>query len=128
MRPIPSLDIATEAEIDIYEPIKIGPTWQTKADGTWHLPELTLGWEIAGWCAQWLRGEDGLPWRFTSEQLRLVLWWYAVDGTGRFIHRKGVIQRLKGWGRQARTPLLPSSAWSSSSGRLGSLALRPASR
>lgn len=28
-----------------------------------------------------------------------MLWWYAVDDTGRFIYRKGVLQRLKGWGK-----------------------------
>jgi phage terminase large subunit-like protein len=33
------------------------------------------------------------------EQLRFLLWWYAVDGQGRFVYRKGVLQRLKGWGK-----------------------------
>ena len=28
-----------------------------------------------------------------------VLHWYAVDDTGRFSNRKGVLQRLKGWGK-----------------------------
>ena len=30
--------------------------------------------------------------------MRLLLWWYAVDGTGRFTYRKGIVQRMKGWG------------------------------
>lgn len=62
------------------------------------MPRRTLGWQIAGWCAEYLRGDDGMPWKFTREQLRFVLHWYAVDATGRFRHRKGVLQRLKGWG------------------------------
>lgn len=85
------------------DPILLGPTWQLTDAGKWLLPERTLGWEIAGWCAQWLRGEDGKPWKFTREQLRFVLWWYAVDESGRFVYRKGTLQRMKGWGKD---PLL----------------------
>lgn len=80
-----------------------GPTWRTNDDGEWALPEYTLGWQIAGWCSRYLLGEDGKPWNFTDEQLRFILWWYAVDKNGRFIYRKGVLQRLKGWGKD---PLL----------------------
>lgn len=83
---------------EFYEPVKIGPTWQTNPDGTWRLPEHTLGWEIAEWCAKWFRDPDGNPWKFTLEQLRWLLWWYAVDRDGEFIYRKGILQRLKGWG------------------------------
>ncbi|UZJ23705.1 hypothetical protein RHODO2019_10845 [Rhodococcus antarcticus] len=87
----------TEIDYNELEPIFIGPTWQRSDDGAWLLPECTLGWQIAGWCAEWLTGEDGKPWKFTREQLRFVLWWYAIDSTGRFVHRTGVLQRLKGW-------------------------------
>lgn len=93
----------TPEEIDALEPIYIGPTWQRNDDGSWRLPDKTLGWQIAGWCAEYLHGDDGKPWKFTREQLRFVLWWYAVDDTGRFVYRKGVLQRLKGWGKD---PLL----------------------
>lgn len=93
----------TDEEIDALEPSFFGPTWLREPDGAWKLPEHTLGWQIAGWCAEFLKAEDGGPWKFTREQLRWVLWWYAVDETGRFIYRKGVLQRLKGWGKD---PLL----------------------
>ncbi|WP_018728512.1 hypothetical protein [Salinispora pacifica] len=93
----------TEAELELLEPTYLGPTWQTRADGSWLLPERTLGWQIAGWCAEYLLAEDGGPWRFTTEQLRFLLWWYAVAENGRFIYRTGVLQRLKGWGKD---PLL----------------------
>lgn len=87
---------------ELIKPILIGPTWRKRNDGTWDLPAKTLGWEVAAWCTKYLAnitpGKDGKPWEFTLEQLRFLLWWYAVDGTGRFIYRNGVLQRLKGWG------------------------------
>ncbi len=94
------------SEIEALDPIFIGPTWQRNEDGGWLLPEKTLGWQIAGWCAKYLKGEDGKPWKFTREQLRFVLWWYAVDDDGRFSHRKGVLQRLKGWGKDPLVAVL----------------------
>lgn len=94
----------TPEELAIIEPVKIGPTWmKDPTTNKWILPERTLGWQIAGWCAEWLKAEDGGPWRFTKEQLRFILWWYAMDANGRFIYRKGVLQRMKGWGKD---PLL----------------------
>lgn len=94
----------TSEEIEALDHIFIGPTWQKDLiKGGWLLPERTLGWEIAVWAAKWLRGMDGKPWRFTAEQLRFVLWWYAVDEDGRFVYRTGVLQRMKGWGKD---PLL----------------------
>ena len=93
----------TEDDIRELEHDFLGPTWQTDETGAWILPERTLGWTIAAWCADYLAAEEPGPWRFTLEQLRFVLWWYAVDETGRFVYRKGVLQRMKGWGKD---PLL----------------------
>jgi phage terminase large subunit-like protein len=42
----------------------------------------------------------------TDEQVRLVLWWYAVDDAGQYIYREGVIRRLKGWGKDPFTAAL----------------------
>ncbi|MGW0900412.1 terminase, partial [Streptomyces goshikiensis] len=72
------------------------------------LPARTLGWQIAGWCAEYLDGEGStddrrVPWKFTREQLRFLLWWYALDEEAEFVYRTGVLQRLKGWGKD---PLL----------------------
>lgn len=78
--------------------VMLGPTWKI-ADGHWLLPELTLGWEVLGWCGLWLQHGRGKPWRFTLEQARFVLWWYAVDERGWFSSRDGVFQRLKGHGK-----------------------------
>src|SRR5699024_2120999 len=83
-------------------PDHIGPSWERDAFGRFKVPERTLGWQIAGWCADYLQN-GGEPWKFTLEQLRIVLWWYAVDEHGEFIYRSGVIQRCKGWGKD---PLL----------------------
>jgi hypothetical protein len=89
--------------IKALEHIYIGPTWLKDEAGQWILPERTIGWTVAAWCADYLLDDDGNPWVFTLEQLRFVLWWYAVDENGRFIYRNGVLQRMKGWGKD---PLL----------------------
>ncbi|MFD7677524.1 terminase [Streptomyces sp. NPDC060187] len=93
----------TAEEIEQLPPTFLGPTWQRDSMGAWVLPKRTLGWQIAGWAAEYLQAENGGPWKFTREQLRFVLHWYAVDENGRFINRKGVLQRMKGWGKD---PLL----------------------
>lgn len=80
-----------------WEPVKIGPTWQW--DGGWALPQRTLGWNVLGWCAHWLRDKHGNPWIFTPEQARFILWLYALDEHGDFVYHSAVLQRLKGWGK-----------------------------
>lgn len=80
-----------------WPPSVLGPTWQIE-DGRWVLPEATLGWDVLGWCGTELQ-HQAEPWRFTLEQARFVLWWYAVDELGRWLFRDGVLQRLKGWGK-----------------------------
>jgi phage terminase large subunit-like protein len=89
--------------VEELEHIYIGNTWVKNDDGSWFLPKKTLGWQIAAWCADYLHAPLGGPWKFTLEQLRFVLWWYAVDDAGRFVYRTGVLQRMKGWGKD---PLL----------------------
>lgn len=97
-------EVLTSEDIEALEHDFIGPTWQRHPlTGKFILPERTLGWQIAEWCAEYLVAEDGGPWRFTLEQIRFVLWWYAVDANGRFIYRTGCLQRMKGWGKD---PLL----------------------
>ncbi|MGX9297731.1 terminase [Tsukamurella paurometabola] len=81
-----------------WEPVKIGPTWQTVGGG-WVLPKLTLGWHMLGWCGMRLRGPDGAEQVFTLEQARFLLWYYAVDENGRWLTSNAVLQRLKGWGK-----------------------------
>jgi hypothetical protein len=81
-----------------WEPVRIGPTWQTDA-GRWVLPDATLGWAVLGWCGTNLQHGKGRPWRFTLEQARLILWWFAVDAQGRWLYRDAILQRLKGWGK-----------------------------
>lgn len=91
------IDLAT------LEPTAYGPVWDRGPDGKYLLPAKTLGWEILGWTAKWLRLPDGpdagKPWKYTPEQARIILWWYAVDETGKFSYRYGVLRRLKGWGK-----------------------------
>ena len=98
-------ELTEELIQDIVTPHYIGPTWATNDDGSWYLPEHTLGWKIAGWCAEYLLNpqDDTKPWKFTPEQLRFILWWYAIDEKGKFLYQSGVLQRRKGWGKD---PLL----------------------
>lgn len=80
-----------------WEPVKIGPTWQW--DGGWLLPDATLGWGFLAWCGYWLTGKGRKPWRFTPEQARFWLWYFAVESSGDFLYHSAMLQRLKGWGK-----------------------------
>lgn len=98
--------LSDEEILERFAPVHYGPTWERGEDGRFVLPEHTLGWEIARWCSDYLEplGADQDVFEFTLEQLRIVLWWYAVDDEGKFIYRRrGVLQRIKGWGKD---PLL----------------------
>lgn len=81
-----------------WAPTTIGPTWQRDGEG-WLLPRLSLGWSMLAWCGAFLQAGRDEPWIFTDEQARFLLWWYAVDASGRFLFRDGVLQRLKGHGK-----------------------------
>jgi hypothetical protein len=84
----------------VVTPFTLGPTWKRGPDSRFVLPEYTLGWHALAWTATYLQHYAGRPWRYTPEQARLTLWWYAMDPvTNRFLWRDGVIQRLKGWGK-----------------------------
>ncbi|MGW0780324.1 terminase [Streptomyces sp. NPDC002913] len=92
--------MADEEVPDVVEPFTLGPTWKRGPDGKFLLPEYTLGWHALAWTATYLQHYAGKPWRYTPEQARLTLWWYAMDpATNRFLWRDGVVQRLKGWGK-----------------------------
>ncbi|MGA5767436.1 terminase [Streptomyces pseudogriseolus] len=92
--------MAEEQVPEVVEPFTIGPTWKRGPDGRFVLPEFTLGWHALAWTATYLQHHVGAPWRYTAEQARLTLWWYAMDPVSRrFLWRDGVIQRLKGWGK-----------------------------
>jgi len=63
----------------------------------------TLGWDVILWIEEWLLQPDGpnagSPFRLTREQKNFLLWFYAVDNRGRFIYRRAVLRRAKGWGK-----------------------------
>lgn len=91
---------ADEQVPDVVEPFTLGPTWKRGPDGKFILPEYTLGWHCLAWTKTYLQHYAGRPWQYTPEQARLTLWWYAMDpATNRFLWRDGVIQRLKGHGK-----------------------------
>lgn len=71
------------------------------------LPKRTLGWEILTWGSTYLAQPDGFhkgdTWRYTEEQARFILWYYSLDAFGKFIYRRALLERAKGWGK---SPLL----------------------
>jgi hypothetical protein len=85
------------------ERVCIGPTWARTPDGKFGLPAKTLGFQVIDWTEAYLRQPDGpnagQPWAFTDEQARFILHWYAVDRSGRFVFRRGMLRRMKGWGK-----------------------------
>lgn len=93
--------LARPAEVGQYQwpPVLIGPTWQVGEDGCYVLPERSIGWDVLAWCGTQLQLSRDVPWRFTPEQARFVLWWYALNEGGEFLYHDGVLQRLKGWGK-----------------------------
>ena len=97
---VPDDELSDGQLLEKYRPLFLGPTWKRDELGAWVLPERTLGWQIARWCSEWLKplGDTEL-FEFTLEQLRFLLWWYAVDERGEFVYRHGVLQRIKGWGK-----------------------------
>jgi len=89
-------------------PVCIGPTWRrsrTHPSG-YAYPKRTLGWSSLYWAFDWLQAPGGGPWLCTPEQERFVCHWYAVDRRGRFIYRDGLLQRLKGWGKDPLAAVL----------------------
>jgi hypothetical protein len=101
------------------EPVYLGPTWLENPDwregdsilGRYALPERTLGWQQIAWVEANLLADDSTPeepkpFKLTFEQRRFILWWYAVDDRGVFIFRDGVLQRLKGWGKDPLASVL----------------------
>lgn len=73
-------------------------------------PSLTLGWEAARWAESWLIQPNGprarLPFRFTRDQLRFLLWWYALDDDGQWIFNHGARRLAKGSGKSPFAAIL----------------------
>lgn len=67
----------------------------------------TLGWKVLEWCSKYLGQPDGKfkgeRWQFSNEQALFILRYYAVDGNGRFMFNRAILERPKGWGK---SPLL----------------------
>lgn len=63
----------------------------------------SLGFGVIRWIHAHLLQPDGdaagEPYRLTREQVSFILWWYALDANGKFLSRRGVLRRPKGWGK-----------------------------
>lgn len=66
-------------------------------------PRLTLGWEAIRWAETYLVQPNGpragMPFRFTRDQMRFILWWYAIDREGRWLFHHGARRLAKGSGK-----------------------------
>jgi hypothetical protein len=94
----------------VWEPVKIGPTWQWSEKEGWLLPEASLGWRRMAWCGHWLQDSDRQPWQFTPEQARFILWYDGLDEVGRWLYHSAVLQRLKGHGKDPLLACVSASA------------------
>ena len=85
------------------EPIVYGPTWARDSTGLPLRPQYTLGFDVIDWAQTHLLQPDGpeagQALQLTKEQKRFLLWWYAIDRRGRFVYRRGMLRRMKGWGK-----------------------------
>ncbi|WP_418345261.1 terminase [Rhodococcus pyridinivorans] len=67
------------------------------------LPKLTLGWEALQFARDYLKHPNGIragmPWKYTPEQARFLLWWYAVDEDGQWLFYHGARRLSKGSGK-----------------------------
>lgn len=96
----PSAAEVDESVPEVVAPVVIGPAWTRDESGNFVEPAFTLGHHVWRWAEGNLQHGAGRPWRFTSEQIRILFWWYAIDpDSGEFIYRDAVLQRLKGWGK-----------------------------
>lgn len=98
---IDDIEPSLENAFEFFPPVKYGPVWQKDPKtGNWVVPTYTLGWDVIEWCYDNLLGFDGGEHlEFTPEQERWLLWFYAVDSDGDRMWRKGMFQRMKGWGK-----------------------------
>ena len=67
------------------------------------IPELTLGWGCIEWIADNLvhpnGARKGLPFQLVESQVRFLLWFYAVDEDGQWLHNRAVRRLAKGSGK-----------------------------
>jgi len=74
------------------------------------MSERTLGWQILDWITANLSQPDGPnageQLVMTPEQGHFILKWYAVDGNGKWVYRRGQFRRSKGHGKSPMTAAL----------------------
>ena len=89
------------------DPWTEGPTWRRYDDGSWYLPEKSLAWGLVDWFVEYLRSPDGEGefWP-TQEQMRWLLWFYAVDDQGKYLYRQATMRRQKGAGKDVIAAVL----------------------
>lgn len=97
-----------EAADELFPPQDIGPVWQKDTFGQWLLPEYTLGYDVIAWAEEWLSSPmgDGTRLIITPEQMRIILWHYAVDENGNWSYWQTLWQSAKGSGKDGLGAIL----------------------
>lgn len=97
---ISAIEPSQENADKYFPPNDIGPIWRKDSFGNWLLPEYTLGWEAVAWAEMNLSSLKG-PGRLklTLEQVRIILWHYALTEDGEFEYEFSVYQAFKGAGK-----------------------------
>ena len=64
---------------------------------------MTLGWGAIRWAESLLVQPNGprarMPFKFTRDQMRFLLWWYALDSDGQWLFNHAVRRLAKGSGK-----------------------------
>jgi hypothetical protein len=75
-----------------------------------YVPDLTLGWEVIQWAANYLRHPNGpragQRWEFVESQVLFLLHWYSVNEDGSWVYHHGVRRLSKGSGKSPFAALL----------------------
>lgn len=92
------LPVASEAPADRISTLPAWPWGPYDRDAP-----PTLGWHAISWAERLLVQPNGpmagKPFRFTPDQMRFLLWWYALDSDARWVFYRGVRRLAKGSGK-----------------------------
>ena len=93
---------------ELFPPSDLGPVWAKDSFGQWLMPEYTIGWDVITWAEMNLSSPmgDGTKLRITPEQMRIILWHYAVTEDGNWAYWKSLWQSSKGSGKDGLGAIL----------------------
>lgn len=92
------------------KPVVYGPTFTKDEEGKYVIPDSSIGYYIINWIHNNLIQPDGEnagePVRLTPEQMRFILWVYALDDEDRFLYNDLTMIRIKGASKSGMAAML----------------------